>query len=100
MQGNGNKVIVVGLDGATFTLLQPLMDEGKMPNLRKIIGNGASGILHSTHPPLTAPAWSSFATGKNPGKHGAHDFVVRNKNGDMVIINSKRIKGKKIWNIL
>jgi len=100
MQGNGNKVIVVGLDGATFTLLQPLMDEGKMPNLRKIIGNGASGILHSTHPPLTAPAWSSFATGKNPGKHGAHDFVIRNKNGDMVIINSKRIKGKKIWNIL
>jgi predicted AlkP superfamily phosphohydrolase/phosphomutase len=100
MQNSVNKAIVIGLDGATFTLLQPLMDEGNMPNLKKIMENGASGILYSTYPPLTAPAWSSFATGKNPGKHGAHDFVIRKKNGDMVIIDSTRINGKKIWNIL
>lgn len=100
MQRNNNKVIVVGLDGGTFTLLQPLMDEGKMPNLKQIITNGASGILKSTIPPITAPAWSTFATGKNPGKHGAYDFIVRNKNNEMVVINSKMIRGKKIWNIL
>jgi predicted AlkP superfamily phosphohydrolase/phosphomutase len=100
VQNNNNKVIVVGLDGATFTLLQPLMDKGIMPNLKKIIKEGASGTLKSTNPPLTAPAWCSFATGKNPGKHGAHDFVVRKKNGEMVIIDSTRIKSKKIWNIL
>lgn len=100
MQSNKNKVIVVGLDGATFTLLEPLMNEGKMPNLKNIVENGASGILKSTIPPVTAPAWFSFATGKNPGKHGAHDFIIRDENNEMVVINSKRVKEKKIWNIL
>lgn len=95
-----NKVIVIGLDGATFSILRPLMNKGIMPNLKRIIKEGASGILMSTIPPLTAPAWCSFATGKNPGKHGAHDFVVKDNSGDMRIINSKKIKGKKIWNIL
>ncbi|MBI5056301.1 MAG: alkaline phosphatase family protein [Nitrospirae bacterium] len=100
MQGNNRKVMVVGLDGATFTLFQPLMEKGMMPNLKSIIDNGASGIQKSTYPPLTAPAWSSFATGKNPGKHGAYDFVVRGADKKMTIVNSKMIRGKKIWNII
>lgn len=100
MQGNKNKVIVVGLDGGTFTLLHPLMDEGRMPHMKKIIERGIFGILNSTVPPVTAPAWTSFATGKNPGKHGLYDFVVRDNNNDMVMANSRMIMGKKIWNIL
>ncbi|RJQ18386.1 MAG: hypothetical protein C4560_07520 [Nitrospiraceae bacterium] len=100
MHGNNKKVIVVGLDGATFTLLEQFVQEGRMPNFQKILREGVSGILQSTVPPVTAPAWCSFATGKNPGKHGAHDFIVKNKDNEMVIINSQRIKGKKIWDIL
>jgi len=100
MSNNKNKIIVVGLDGATFTLLEPFIDEGRMPNLRNIMNHGASGILKSTIPPVTGPAWSSFATGTNPGKHGAYDFVVRDKNNKLVVINSTLIRGKKIWNIL
>lgn len=100
MLNNKNKVIIVGLDGATFTSLKPLVDDGRMPNLKQILENGVSGILNSTIPPFTAPAWSSFATGKNPGKHGVYDFVLRDKNNNDVIVNSKIIKGEKVWEIL
>lgn len=99
MRNNKNRVIVFGLDGGTFALLQPIMDVGKMPYMKQIIERGVSGILNSTIPPITAPAWTSFATGKNPGKHGIYDFVVKGSN-NMVMANSRMIIGKKIWNIL
>ncbi|MEJ2559378.1 MAG: alkaline phosphatase family protein, partial [Anaerolineae bacterium] len=64
------RTLVIGLDGASFSLLRPLMECGQMPFLAKLASAGASGILRSTLPPVTAPAWASFLTGKNPGKHG------------------------------
>ncbi len=68
------KLLVIGLDGGTFTLLRPWMAEGNLPNLAGLAATGVSGVLESTCPPLTAPAWSSFMTGMNPGKHGIFDF--------------------------
>ncbi len=67
-------LLVIGLDGATFDLLQPWMEEGELPTLQRLAREGASGTLRSTLPPVTAPAWASFMTGKNPGKHGIFDF--------------------------
>jgi predicted AlkP superfamily phosphohydrolase/phosphomutase len=67
-------VIVIALDGATFDLLDPWLDEGVLPTLARLIAGGVSGRLSSTLPPITAPAWASFMTGKNPGKHGVFDF--------------------------
>ena len=55
-----NKVLVIGLDGATCDVLRPWMAEGRLPNLRRLMENGASGELESTFPPLTAAAWLSF----------------------------------------
>lgn len=69
-----SNVLVVGLDGGTFDLLLPLVEQGHMPHLAKIISTGSWGRLESTNPPFTAVAWSSFATGKNPGKHGILSF--------------------------
>lgn len=68
------KVIVIGLDGATFEVINPLIEQGLLPTLAKIKESGASGILNSTFPPITGPAWLSLATGKNPGKTGVFDF--------------------------
>jgi predicted AlkP superfamily phosphohydrolase/phosphomutase len=69
-----NKVMIVGLDGATFDIIRPLIARGRLPNLAHMIENGASGVLQSTIPPVTPAAWTSFFSGKNPGKHGIYDF--------------------------
>lgn len=70
-----HSVLILGLDGATFDLMLPWMDEGRLPNLRSLLERGAHSRLESTIPPITPCAWSGFMTGKNPGKHGLFDFV-------------------------
>ena len=100
-QRNNSKVLVIGLDGGTFTLLQPWMDEGKLPNLKMIQEEGVSGELESTIPPITPPAWSSFMTGNNPGKHGVFHFVCKDKTtGREAPINSRMRSGPTLWRIL
>lgn len=69
------KLLVVGLDGATFDVILPLVKEGKLPTLKKIIEEGVYGELESTFPPITGPAWASFMTGKNPGRYGIYGFI-------------------------
>ena len=71
------KVIVVGLDGATFDLIKPWAAEGYLPVLSKLLQEGAHGDLGSTLPPMTAPAWTAYATGCNPGKHRLYDWIAR-----------------------
>lgn len=68
------KLIIIGLDGGTFRVIDPLVNEGKLPNLEKLMASGTRGVLKSTTPFITPPAWVTFMTGKNPGKHGIFDF--------------------------
>lgn len=68
------KILILGLDGATWRLLNPLMAAGELPNLQKLCQTGAHGSLFSAIPPLTAPAWVTFQTGANSGKHSIFDF--------------------------
>jgi predicted AlkP superfamily phosphohydrolase/phosphomutase len=76
-RGGLGKVLVVGLDGATFDLIKPWAAEGYLPTLNHLMSGGAHGALRSTIPPMTAPAWTSFATGTNPGKHRLYDWIAR-----------------------
>lgn len=71
------RTLVVGLDGATFDLIKPWAAEGHLPALRHLMEQGAHASLESTIPPMTAPAWTSFATGTNPGQHRLFDWIVR-----------------------
>lgn len=73
-EAKGGKVVILGLDGADFDLLQPLIDSGDLPNLRRFQQQGAWGRLASTIPPISVPAWPSCFTGVNPGKHGVFGF--------------------------
>ena len=59
-----NPVLIIGLDGATFALLQPWAQQGILPNLKKLMDSGIKLPLMSTIPPVTGPAWSSFFTGR------------------------------------
>ena len=84
-----NRVLIIGIDGATFDLIQPWIDEGRLPNLRKIYEKGASCVLNSTLPPNSAPAWTSLLTGMNPGKHGVYGFTrVEPMDGYAIKVNS------------
>lgn len=74
-----DKVLVLGLDGATFDLIKPWADAGYLPTLQRIMQEGAHGSLRSTVPPMTGPAWTSFATGVNPGKHRLYDWIARDE---------------------
>src|SRR5262245_26837685 len=75
MSSSEYSVIVIGLDGATFDLILPWVEEGHLPCLGRLLREGAHSPLRSTIPPITPCAWSSFMTGKNPGKHGLFDFI-------------------------
>src|SRR4030042_5265280 len=74
---NRRKVLVVGMDGATLDLIEPWANDGILPTLKRLMDEGVRGPLRSTIPPITGPAWTSFATGTNPGKHGLYDFLGR-----------------------
>jgi len=94
------KVLVVGLDGGGFDLLKPWIDQGELPFLKKMMDEGISGELESVIPPVTAPAWNSFITGKNPGKHGIYDFFYRDADFKPHPINSHTRKDQAIWEII
>ena len=94
-----SKVIVIGLDGATWDLLKPWADEGELPTVKKLMENGVWGTLESTIPPVTGPAWTSFSTGKNPGKHGVFDFV-KIENNSLRLCQSKDVRSETIHEIL
>lgn len=71
------RVFVIGFDGMDPTLAHRFMSEGKLPNLQKLAESGSFHTLGSTQPSESPTAWSSFATGVNPGKHNIYDFLVR-----------------------
>ena len=90
------KVIVIGLDGATWKLLDDWIRKNELPTLSEIARCGVKGNLRTTIPPVTPVAWSSFVTGKNPGKHGVFGF----ERSEGLTVNSCSIKSLKIWDIL
>jgi predicted AlkP superfamily phosphohydrolase/phosphomutase len=71
------RVFVIGFDGMDPTLARQYMDAGKLPNLKALAEEGVFARLGSTQPSESPTAWSSFATGVNPGKHSIYDFLIR-----------------------
>jgi predicted AlkP superfamily phosphohydrolase/phosphomutase len=97
----GRRLLVIALDGATLDLIGPWLDNGTMPVLAGLRRQGVSGRLRTIIPPVTAPAWCSFMTGKNPGKHGVFEFFLRAPGSfEEVPVNSRLRDGRTIWDIL
>jgi len=71
------KAIVIGLDGLEPTIVEAMLQRGELPNLARIRQSGSYSRLRTTYPAQTPVAWSSFATGTNPGGHGIFDFISR-----------------------
>jgi predicted AlkP superfamily phosphohydrolase/phosphomutase len=95
------RVMVIGLDGVPYDLIRQWTDAGHLPNLARLMARGVSGPLASTVPPTSGPAWTSLATGKNPGKTGIYDFLYR-REGSYVFppVNTTMRSGKTLWSLL
>jgi predicted AlkP superfamily phosphohydrolase/phosphomutase len=107
LAGCGNKssekprVLVIGLDGATFDVIDPMLKEGKLPHLAKLIDRGSSGVLESILPPISPPSWTTATTGVNPGKHNIYDFFHYSKStGQALLTSSRERRAKPIWKVL
>ena len=100
-QIEGPPTLLIGLDGATFEIIDPMLREGKLPNIRRILKEGARATLVSSTPPLSPIAWTSIATGVNAGKHGIYDFAHREAGSyDFLPYSSKDKRARAIWNML
>lgn len=96
-----SKLVLIGLDGATFRVLRPLVEAGVMPTLAGFLRDGASGTLLSTHPPVTCPAWPTMFTGVNPGKHGVFSFTCRHGGrGRPHTAASLDVRAPTVWELL
>jgi len=94
------KLLIIGLDCADPRLLFGWIDD--LPNLKKLMGNGAYGSLLSTHPPITVPAWAVMMSGKDPGQLGYYGFRNRKDHsyGGYGIANANAVKEDRVWDIL
>lgn len=98
--GSGPRVMVIGLDGATWQLARPWAEAGHLPTFRRLMEEGAWGALESVLPPVTPAAWSSFATGLNLGKHGIFDFVERPPDSYTPrLVNAHNRDGLPMWQL-
>jgi predicted AlkP superfamily phosphohydrolase/phosphomutase/tetratricopeptide (TPR) repeat protein len=97
----GAHVLLVGIDGADWDVIDPMVAAGRLPNLGRLKRQGAWARLRSSVPTLSPLLWTTVATGKTPDRHGINDFLVADPNtGRQVPINSTFRKTKAIWNIL
>ncbi len=97
------QTLIIGLDGGTWDLFGPLAELGLMPNLAALRARAAWSPLRSTQPPFTAPAWATFATGVNPGKHGILNFIQPDDGPAAILrgqgqpVNSTHIRAPLLW---
>lgn len=92
---------VIGLDSATFDVVDPMLAAGELPNLGRACREGARGVLRSTTHPLTPHAWSTIVTGVNAGRHGIWDFTERDETGyQLRLVNGSFRRAPAVWDRL
>ena len=97
---NKRKVFILGVDGAAPEIIDSLVSQGQLPNFQRVISKGVSGRLKTTIPPVTPCAWSSFMTGKNPGKHGIGEFCYIDEDHELRVNSSSNRNTKDLWEYL
>jgi predicted AlkP superfamily phosphohydrolase/phosphomutase len=94
-------IVVIGWDGAAWEILDPLLEQGRLPTLQRLIENGRGGRLRSTPCFVSPPAWVSIYSGKNPGKTDIFHFGRRESDlphlGDL---SGNDIRAKRIWDVM
>jgi predicted AlkP superfamily phosphohydrolase/phosphomutase len=99
-ENRGTRVYVIGLDGATWDIIDPLIAQGKLPVFKKLKESGAWARLRTFEPTLSAVVWTSIATGKSMLKHGIVDWVFVNKEKIQVPYSSSEKRAPSIWEMV
>lgn len=98
---NKTRVLLIGVDGASWNVMTPLLKKGKLPNIRRLMDTGSWGSLESEQPLMSEVIWTSIATGKKPGKHGIKDRLIEHPDtGELVPATSNLRKALALWQIL
>lgn len=95
-----NKVLIIGIDGGTFDVINKLVKQDKLKNIKKVMESGLSNNLISTLPPITAAAWTSFFTGLNPANHGVFEFYYPDPKTKKIHSSFNKCHDNTIWKIL
>jgi len=98
----GAPTVIFGLDGATYTVLDDMMQRGVMPYLQQFIEEGVKTKLMSTTPPLTPPAWTTLVTGRTPGHHGITGFFQYDSPQSMSLqmVSNRQMTAETIWSMV
>jgi Tfp pilus assembly protein PilF len=96
----GRRVLVIGVDGADWDILQPLIDAGDVPHFARLQREGAWGNLRSIMPLLSPLIWTTLATGLPPEQHGVLDFVTRTPEGKLVPVGSSSRRVPALWTMV
>ncbi|RJQ16219.1 MAG: hypothetical protein C4560_09790 [Nitrospiraceae bacterium] len=95
---NEQKVFILGLDGATFDIINKMLEQGELPNFRKVMKKGSHCALNSTFLHHSPPAWTSFSTGRDPGKHGILGFIQMANNAyGLQLVNGIDNRSSTMW---
>ena len=96
------KVLIIGIDGVPYSLLNTYMEKDIMPNLKKILSQGYTlHQMNASIPDISSVSWTSFNTGVNPGEHGIYGFTdLKPDSYSLYFPNSKDIKAPTFWEIL
>ena len=98
---NMAKLIVFGIDGGNWELINPWIDNGLLPNIKKLRDGGCYSDHSSCLPPVTYPNWKCYSTGKNPGKLGVYRFDrIDCREKKLQLFNSKSFKSREIWDYM
>jgi len=101
-EGPVARVILLGIDGLAWRVLQPLVDAGRVPNFARFLARGASGELVTMLPTYSPILWATIATGRTAGEHGIRGFASRSRDAPdrIVPFTSNARRTRAIWNIL
>lgn len=95
------RVILIGWDGADWQIIDHLLEEGKMPNLARLLKNGVRVRLKTIEPILSPVIWTTIATGVGPKRHGIIDFVATNTaTGEKIPVTSNLRRSQALWNMI
>ncbi len=89
------RIIILGYDGLSPRLIEPLMAAGKLPNFVRLKEAGGYRPLATTNPPQSPVAWTGFSTGQNPGKTGIFDFIARDPKNYKISLCLSKIENNK-----
>ncbi len=98
----GVKVLLLGLDGASLSVMRPLLSEGRLPRFRRLIDSGSHGVLRSQDPMRSPALWTTVATGHQRSVHGVLDFQVQvpGEEGALRLVSSRDRRSLALWNLM